>query len=208
MVFHCSGALSSDCLDCLRAHGASVGSLHPVRSFADQKLATESFAGTYCALEGDLDVTEFLKKICLAVQAHVFTIEPQSKVVCHAGHVFASNYVVTAIDVAQRLYRSAGLPEDVVRGLLEPIVRSAVDNLLALGSQRALTGPVVRGEVSVVNEHIRALEELSPLYVVLYQTLGGAALEIAKERGELSPQTLEAIAALLGSPYLHPPHST
>lgn len=198
VVFHCSGALASDAIAPLRAQGASIGSLHPVRSFADPELAIESFAGTYCALEGDSQAVELLRRLCFAVGARVFTIEAHAKMLCHVGHVFASNYLVTVLDVAQRLYRTAGLPDDVVNGLIEPLARSAVENACVLGSERALTGPVVRGEYSVVEKHVRALEATSPEHAVLYRQLGKAALEIARQRGQVSDEKLIAIAELLG----------
>jgi predicted short-subunit dehydrogenase-like oxidoreductase (DUF2520 family) len=200
IVFHCSGALSSEILEPLRMRGASLGSLHPIRSFADPMLAVESFPGTYCALEGDKDALELLERACLSLQARVFAIDARSKLVCHAGHVFASNYFVALLDVAQRLYRAAGLPEDVVVGLSEPIVRSALDNLLALGPHKALTGPIVRGETRLVEDQIRALHEISPAYVTLYRELGQAALEIARERGDLPPEKVAALDALFVAP--------
>jgi predicted short-subunit dehydrogenase-like oxidoreductase (DUF2520 family) len=198
VLFHCSGALTSDVLAPLRGRGASIGSLHPVRSFADAELASKDFAGTFCALEGENPAVDLLVRVCTAVGARVFTIEPQVKALCHAGHVFASNYLVTVLDVAQRLYRAAGLPDDVVKGLIEPLARSAVENVCMLGSERALTGPVVRGDCSVVAEHVRALEVSSAEYTDLYRHLGNAALEIARQRGEASKEELVALAELLG----------
>lgn len=199
VVFHCSGALASDAIAVLRAQGASIGSLHPVRSFAEQELAIGDFTGTYCALEGDSAAVELLKRICLAVGARIFTIEPQAKVLCHAGHVFASNYLVAVLDVAQRLYRAAGLPDDVVSGLIEPLARSAVENACALGSEQALTGPIIRGDYSVLKEHVRALEAISTEHALLYRQLGKAALEIARQRGGVNEHTLTAISELLGT---------
>ncbi len=197
VVFHCSGALASDTIASLRGQGASIGSLHPVRSFADPELAIKNFTGTYCALEGDSPAVELLRRVCLAIGARVFTIEPQAKVLCHAGHVFASNYLVTVLDVAQRLYRAAGIPDDVVNGLIEPLARSAVENACMLGSERALTGPIVRGECAVLEQHVLALESTSADHAVLYRQLGRAALEIARERGELTDDKLTAISELL-----------
>ncbi|MBN1238345.1 MAG: DUF2520 domain-containing protein, partial [Gammaproteobacteria bacterium] len=48
VAFHCSGARSSDLLAELRAAGAEVASLHPVKSFADPRSAAKTFPGTLC----------------------------------------------------------------------------------------------------------------------------------------------------------------
>ena len=53
VVFHCSGSLPSTLLDPARLRGASIASVHPVKSFADPSLAVDTFTGTFCALEGD-----------------------------------------------------------------------------------------------------------------------------------------------------------
>ncbi len=197
IVFHCSGALAADVMACLRVQGASIGSLHPIRSFADPELVVENFEGTFCALEGDHGAIEVLQTICLAIGARLFTLEARAKVLCHAGHVFASNYLVALLDVAQGLYRTAGLPDEVVRGMIEPLARSAVENVCKLGSQRALTGPIVRGEYDVLSEHLRILEDTSPAHATLYRYLAHAALEITRQRGELSEEKLQMITQLV-----------
>lgn len=198
VVFHCSGALSSRSLGSLTGIGSRVASLHPVRSFARRGLTREDFRGTFCALEGDPQAIELLTQACLALDAKVFTIEANAKALCHAGHVFASNYVVAVAHVAQQLYRAAGLSDDIAQGLTEPLTRSALANMSALGTQAALTGPIVRGELAVVEEHLRAIGEVSPDALSLYTALGGVALRIAEQRGDLDKDQCARVAHALG----------
>jgi predicted short-subunit dehydrogenase-like oxidoreductase (DUF2520 family) len=202
IIYHCSGAIESSVLCHLRLKGVSVAGVHPIRSFAEPSTAYESFPGTYCAMEGDADAKQALRVLYESIGAEVFEIAPLMKLVCHAGHVFASNYVVAVLDIARSLYRVAGIPDDVSRRFMDGIVRGTVANVSALGVERALTGPVVRGEVSVVHDQLNRLAELSSPWhecdaVALYAKLGEVALSIAQRRGELDVATLDALRALL-----------
>lgn len=192
LVFHVSGALSSYELSPLKGRGAVLGSLHPVRSIASPELVVSSFAGTACAVEGEPKAVDALRLLVEKIGGKPFQVDSRSKLIYHAGHVFASNYLVTLIDVARRLYAEAGIPSEVVETMLPPIVRGAVDNVCALGTTEALTGPVVRGDVDLVRKQLGSLQELQPEVAALYGELVGQTLHVAARRGHLPPELLEA----------------
>src|SRR5437764_511938 len=64
----------------------------------------------------------------------------------HAAASVASNFLVTLEAFAERLAATAG----VDREHLVPLVRATVENWAALGPERALTGPVARGDEATV----------------------------------------------------------
>ena len=193
LVFHVSGAQSSEVLEPLRACGARLGSLHPVRSIASPELVVTSFAGTACAIEGDESARAELRTLVEAIGGKPFEVDSRAKMICHAGHVFASNYLVTVVDVARRLYAEAGIPVEVVETMLPPIVRGTVENVCALGTTEALTGPVVRGDVGLVERQLVALQELNPEIAALYREFVGHAADIAARRGHLPDEAVEAL---------------
>lgn len=193
LVFHVSGALSSNELAPLKERGAVLGSLHPVRSIASPELVVTSFTGTACAIEGEPEAVAALRLLVEKIGGKSFQVDSRAKLICHAGHVFASNYLVVLIDIARRLYAEAGIPSDVVETMLPPIVRGAVDNVCALGTTEALTGPVVRGEVDLVRKQLGALQELQPEVAALYRELVGQATDVAARRGNLEPEPLVAL---------------
>ena len=197
VVFHCSGAISSDALQVVRQRGALVGSIHPIRSFADPELASRNFKGTYCALEGDEGARTVLTELFRELEANVFVIPTEAKMLCHAGHVFASNYVVTVLSVAQKLYAAAGIPEELALAFAGPLVRGSVENFLKVGGVNALTGPISRAEVELISKQRVRVTEASPVVGELYATLGSHALELAVAQG-LSGEQAEAVASALG----------
>lgn len=183
VVFHCSGVLSSAELAPLRSKGCGVASVHPVRSFANTEMAVRDFAGTFCGIEGDESAQAILKEMFARVGGKVFSIPTETKLLCHGGHVFASNYLVTLLTVARDLYVSAGIPEELAWQLMEPLVRGTVDNVMRLGPAGALTGPIARGEGDIVAQQRDVIARASAPCAELYAQLGLLALDIAREQG-------------------------
>jgi predicted short-subunit dehydrogenase-like oxidoreductase (DUF2520 family) len=100
---------------------------------------------------------------------------------------------VTVVDVARRLYEEAGIPVEVAETMLPPIVRGTVENVCALGTTEALTGPVVRGDASLVERQLSALSEVNPEIASLYRELVRHATVIAERRGHLPEEAVEAL---------------
>ncbi|RZL86692.1 MAG: DUF2520 domain-containing protein, partial [Variovorax sp.] len=98
VVFHCSGAKASAELAPLRLAGATVASVHPVRSFADPAGVASQFDGTWCGVEGDADALARLVPAFEAAGARIVAIDAAAKTVYHAASVFASNYLTTVLD--------------------------------------------------------------------------------------------------------------
>ena len=109
VVFHCSGSLSSRLLDAAKAQGALVAGMHPVKSFADPARAVETFAGTFCALEGDPQACDVLGDALQRCGAHTFHVDPQMKTVYHAATVVVCNYLVALMEVGLRCFEKAGV---------------------------------------------------------------------------------------------------
>ena len=197
LVFHCSGVLSSEVLSPLRAKGALIASVHPVRSFANADLAVREFAGTYCAIEGDPEAVRILTSLFARIGAQVFTIPCEAKMLCHAGHVFASNYLVALLECSRRLYVAAGVPEDLAVQIMQPLVQGTLENVSRLGHAQALTGPIARGDAGVVAQQIAQVATKDPLLGELYASLGQVAVALAHAQG-LSSESCAKVRDALG----------
>lgn len=201
LAFHCSGAVSSSVLAPLRAKGAVLGSAHPIRSFADPALAYRSFPGTACALEGEPAALERLSPIFRSIGAETFELSEDSKTRCHAGHVMVSNNLVALLDLGRRLYESAGVPKSNIDKFMSSLVQGTLDNVKALGTTEALTGPIVRGEVETVLrqlENLRGEPAIDKAYAA-YALLGLISVEISERRGAISANEADRLKELLGS---------
>jgi predicted short-subunit dehydrogenase-like oxidoreductase (DUF2520 family) len=197
VAFHCSGALDAELLAPLRVAGAAVASVHPMHSFADPAASLASFAGTFCAIEGDAPAVARLEPAFTAIGGRTVRIAAAAKLLYHAGGVFAANYVIALFAGATRLVEAAGVPAAEARALLAPLLRGAVENGLALGPEAALTGPIARGDSDLVGRQAQAVAQHDADLGALYRALGQATLALARDRGELDPAQLAALAAAL-----------
>lgn len=195
-VLHTSGSLGADTLAALAARGHPVGSAHPLAALADPVTGADRLAGATWGIEGDPAALVLAERIVGACGGRALHIAPGAKARYHAAAVFASNYAVTLLSVAERLMEGAGVAAEDARPALAGLAAGAVENAGARGPAGALTGPVARGDAETVALH---LARLSGEERALYSLLGREALRLAREGG-IDAGTEERLAALLEEP--------
>jgi len=200
VVLHTSGAnAAATVLATVRPHVRAVGTLHPLGSFADARVAVEQMREVAFGIEGDEPAKAYAKRLVRAMGARGVFLEGQNLPLYHAGAVLASNYVVALADVAQRLFVTAGVPAAEALPMLIPLLSSVVQNLAVVGLPAALTGPVERGDVSSVEQHLRVLEARAPELLELYRVMGRDVLRLAREKSNLEPDVVKRLESLFGA---------
>ena len=182
VVFHCSGALPASILRSAVQAGAHVASVHPVRSFADPMHVAEHFAGTHCGIEGDPSAVAMLSPLFEAMGAIIVPLRSDSKSLYHAAAVFASNYVVSVLAVAEEAAIASGIPAEMALNMLVPLSRESIDNVMRLGPATALTGPIARGDHATVARQLQAVTAWSPPIGALYDALADATRRLVARR--------------------------
>jgi predicted short-subunit dehydrogenase-like oxidoreductase (DUF2520 family) len=172
--------------------------VHPLKSFAEPRDAVHSFGGTWCAAEGDGAALAVLRPVFERIGARIAEIDPQSKPVYHAASVIVSNYLVALMEAGLRCYEKAGISRDTARAMMEPLVRETLENVFKLGTVKALTGPIARGDDAIVAHQLAALAKWDARMARLYRELGAVALDLARRQGESNAAALERIEELLG----------
>jgi predicted short-subunit dehydrogenase-like oxidoreductase (DUF2520 family) len=108
----------------------------------------------------------------------------------HAAASIASNLLVTLEAAAERIAVSAGAD----RELLLPLVRATIENWATLGPERALTGPVARGDEATVARQRAAVADRAPELLPMFDALVDATRTLAGAK-----TTREAQSASEGS---------
>ena len=183
IIFHCSGALSSAELQSLRSagdKGSQVASAHCILSFSAPASAITQFAGTPCALEGDVAATQTLQPAFEAIGANCFDLAAKDKVLYHAAAVFATNFLPVLQVVAADLWQSTGMPEELIAPLNASLLQKAVQNIAAQGTAKALTGPAARGDTELVVLQGKAVADWNAKAGAAYVALSELASQIAK----------------------------
>ena len=179
LAFHCSGAQSAELLMPLRDMGWSLASAHPVLSFASAQTAVAQFAGTPCALEGDAAACDTLRPLFTAIGGACFGVRSQDKVLYHAAAVLGTNFAPVLQALAEEAWRASGMPDALVLRLRERLLRNAVDNIVALGPQKALTGPAARGDHAAIARQADVVAAWDPQAAAAYRALSDLALRMA-----------------------------
>jgi predicted short-subunit dehydrogenase-like oxidoreductase (DUF2520 family) len=184
VVVHCSGALGLDVLARVVERGGMRGCLHPLQAFP-QRYAPERLRGVSCGIEGDGALERKLARLVRAVGARPISLRGVDRARYHAAAVLASNYVVALRAAAEDAWSLAGLPRAQAGRALQPLTEGAVAALSALPLERALTGPIARGDVQTVARHLQALApapELRALYAQLAEQLIARPLSLPRAR--------------------------
>ena len=197
IVFHCSGALASREMTAVQKLGVRVASIHPVKTFTDPMLDIETFAGTYCGAEGDVEALGVLSPAFERIGGRVFSIDPGNKTLYHAASVIVCNYLTALMEWGIQTYAKAGVPRETATEIIKPIVRQTVENIFQLGTVRALTGPIARGDGEVVSRQLVAIQQWNKDYGELYRLLGSIALELSRLQGNASSDNLATLAKIL-----------
>jgi predicted short-subunit dehydrogenase-like oxidoreductase (DUF2520 family) len=180
---HLSGALPSVILG-----RPQVVSMHPMLAITDPVRGADALAGAYFAVEGEPESCSKAAALIQLVGAKPVTIAAADKARYHAAAVLASNLLVATLASAQHL-----VPDALAPGLARLAV-SAMGNADRDGVTRALTGPVLRGDVATVRAHLEALS--NPTARAIYIAATSQAVELAISRG-LAPDKAQELDALL-----------
>ena len=194
-VFHTSGLLPARVLGPLADRGARVASLHPVQSFPRKDVPPSVFEGITWGLEGDAAAFEEAEGIVRALRGNVLLLSAKDKAIYHAACTLASNAFVALEWTAADVLGKAGVPEEDARGILLPLVQGTLQSVKSFGLGKALTGPVVRGDVATVRKHLEALES-DPAAREVYTVLGKQILRLAARQG-LPAARVRALKRLL-----------
>jgi predicted short-subunit dehydrogenase-like oxidoreductase (DUF2520 family) len=197
-IVHTSGALPADVLAPALAAGTAAASFHPLVAFADLERSLEALAGSTVALEGsDEALLGLLAELAVDIGAQPVRLPPGGKPAYHAAAVLAAGGFIGLLDAIAELGRGAGLDEAGSLAIFAPLIRQSLANAEALGIRDALTGPLLRGDVSTVRGHLEAMTRLAPGAVELYSAAARREIGLAESRGALSRDRADELRSLL-----------
>jgi predicted short-subunit dehydrogenase-like oxidoreductase (DUF2520 family) len=169
LVGHCSGATT---LAPLAGHEAF--SLHPLMTVPDQGA---DFAGATAAIGGSSPAAlEAARDLAARLGMRPVEVADADRAAYHAAASVASNYLVALEGAAERLAASAGID----RAALAPLVRASVESWADRGAERALTGPIARGDEETVGRQREAVAERTPELLPVFDALTEQTRRLAR----------------------------
>jgi predicted short-subunit dehydrogenase-like oxidoreductase (DUF2520 family) len=195
IVAHTCGAHGIAVLAPAVERGVLPLALHPVMTFTGRaedvaRLAACSF-GVTAVDEPGWSVGEAL---VVEMGAEPVRLPESARPLYHAALAHGANHLAVVVADAADALRTAGI--GAAERMLGPLLSAALDNALRHGD-RALTGPVSRGDVETVRAHLRVLSERRPELTDAYRALALRTADRAAAGGLIDQTAAQAIRATL-----------
>lgn len=195
IVVHTCGARGVDVLGPAVAAGVLPLALHPAMTFTgraeDVARLRAACVGVTVGDETGWSVGEAL---VLEMGAEPVRVPSEARPLYHAALAHGANHLATLVrDAVDALEHAGVVPAE---RLLGPLLEAALDNALRHGD-RALTGPVARGDLDTVRLHLRVLAESAPALLDPYRAQAARTADRAEAAGLLEPAVAVEIRHLL-----------
>jgi predicted short-subunit dehydrogenase-like oxidoreductase (DUF2520 family) len=200
IVVHTSGAHGVDVLKPAAEAGALALALHPVLTFTGraedlERLSTASIGVT--AAPDDEVAWNVGEALAVEMGAEPVRIPEAARALYHAALSHGANHLMTLVADCTELLREAGIGHS--ERLVAPLLSAALDNVLRHGD-RALTGPVARGDLGTVRKHLTVLSDSEPAIAPAYRALARRTAERSHAAGLLDAATAAELTDLLDDP--------
>ncbi len=179
LIFHVSGALTSDVFTGIEETGATGYSLHPLLAVSDRNTSYKDLESAFFTLEGPRERMDDVLELLKPMGNKISVVDGENKPLYHAASAVASNFVVPVLAMAMDLLSRCGFDEDITGEALGALVRGNVENVLSKGPVQALTGPIERGDSKTVESHLLAMPDD---YREFYVNLARETLKIAQKK--------------------------
>lgn len=155
VVVHTSGRHGQAVLLPAAEHGAVTVALHPVMTFTGTDADLARLPGCVFGLTAGTAGRALGAQLAQVLGGSVVVLPETQRTLYHAALAHGANHLVTLVGQAVDMLRATGSTDPV--GTLRPLLTAALDNVLDHGDA-ALTGPVVRGDVRTVSDHLSVLD--------------------------------------------------
>ena len=190
IVVHTSGRHGVAVLEPALRHHVLPLALHPAMTFTGTSMDLDRLVDCCFGVTCDDVLRPVAEALVVEMGAEPVWVAEADRPTYHLALAHGANHLVTLTSEAMELLARAGVAEP--RRVLGPLLRASLENALRLGDA-ALTGPVARGDVGTVEDHLRELDRLSPEIRRTYVALARATALRALDSGRLRPASAEPL---------------
>jgi predicted short-subunit dehydrogenase-like oxidoreductase (DUF2520 family) len=145
--------------------------LHPLAALPNPEVGATRLEGALFSVGGD----PIVEDVVASLHGRAIHLTDEQRARYHATASVAANHLVALMGHVQALAESAGLTlEDFL-----PLTQQALDDVVALGVDRALTGPASRADMATIDAHLAAIPEAER---GAYVAMANVAFDLAERR--------------------------
>ena len=197
-VGHTSGALTVDALSPLSERGASCSGWHPLQTFP-RRFDPDALVDCFVGIEGAGHAAEVGRSIALAIGARPMRVPTQDKGRYHLAAAVSSNFLVALLAWVEGLSKTRSADAEWNLAAFEPLIRRTVDNVMQNGPLKALTGPLARGDVSTIAQHLHDMQQYAPEWRGAYVTLARTMLAEGVASGRIAVEAARRLEPVLSA---------
>jgi predicted short-subunit dehydrogenase-like oxidoreductase (DUF2520 family) len=194
-VVHCSGATDVDvALTSAHRQGAWIGGFHPLQTFADPQAAARSLPGCTITIEARApQLDSWLVDLTTRLGCRVNRLPPGMRACYHAAAGYGSQFINALFAEAARLWATWGATEADAAQALLPLARGTLAAIEAVGIADGMPGPVSRGDLKTVAQHLASFDPTDAAGLAAYRLLCARTVDLVEQRGALDAATLQAV---------------
>ncbi|MCF8054679.1 MAG: DUF2520 domain-containing protein [Deltaproteobacteria bacterium] len=197
VVLHLSGAGSLDLLATARERGAGIACIHPIQTFTNTETSLASIPHTTFGVTCDDEMFDWCYDFVALLGGTPIRVPEPAKALYHAASCFTSAYISTLLFLVEEIYGAIGMDSAVARKAYLPLLHGTIANIVARGPVSALSGPIARGDLHTIGNHLGGFRNALPQLLPIYCALGLHALEIAQAKGTISEEQAQRIKIML-----------
>lgn len=164
ILVHTAGSVS---LEVLSSH-RRIGVFYPFQTFSKGRQLDVAQI-PFCLEAGDPETLDQLKMLVESLDATHHELNSAERKALHVAAVFACNFTNHLYALASELLREKGMPFD----LLKPLIEETAGKIKERDPLEAQTGPAVRNDLKVINEHLKLLQD-KPEFREVYRLLSAS----------------------------------
>jgi predicted short-subunit dehydrogenase-like oxidoreductase (DUF2520 family) len=167
ILLHTSGSQPLSVLDF--SASTRLGVFYPLQTFSKDKKVDFKEIPVFIESE-DAGTENILLSMARAISKKVYRISSEERRALHVAAVFASNFVNHMLAISKDILRENQLDFE----WLKPLIAETVNKTLAIGPDKAQTGPAKRGDLEILDAHLEFLkgdEAIAEIYKVISQNI-------------------------------------
>lgn len=150
LYLHTAGSIDMDLWQ--RCGASRFGILYPLQTFSKERVVDISDVSLFVEAS-DEKTMDSVEGLARRLSGKVFRADSKLRARLHIAAVFACNFTNAMYDAAQHLLAEEDIPFEV----LLPLIDETASKVHALSPHEAQTGPAVRGDKTVMQNHMDAL---------------------------------------------------
>ena len=216
IVVHTAGRYGWRVLEPARAAGAIPIAIHPAMTFTGTSIDVQRLVDCVFAVTAPTPVLPIGQALVVEVGGEPVVVDEEARPLYHAALAHGANHLVVLVAQAAQALAATGIERP--GRVLEHLLGAALDGALRSerldvpregedrgpGAIAALTGPVVRGDIGTVREHLDVLDRLETASAAdvapSYRVLARSAASRALAAGRIGPDVAAALLDVLEAP--------